>query len=135
MIQNSKLSVDAELWDAYSLSYFDFHSKWQHDEYAIITAFNPKSQKLTERENCINNQELESRLTLYPYCGVAVGDRRSDWMEESFAVVMSKNEAILLAREFKQFAIYYVKNNQLYLISCLADNKEQHLGDIRSQLK
>jgi hypothetical protein len=103
-------------------------------DYAIITAWNPGSILLSKKDNHDKNQELELAFPPVNWAKVKVGDARFNWYEESYAVALSMKKSIELGRIFKQNAIYYVVNNQLFLISC-HDNKQKKLGDIRERIQ
>ena len=58
------MKINANLWQAYSNVKFDSNIK-SFFENAIITAWNPESDKLSEYENCVNNQRLQNELIGY----------------------------------------------------------------------
>lgn len=134
MIEKNNTNIDASLWNSYSNSFFHFESEWNVLNYVVITAWNPWSKLRSKQDNCINNQELEKHLQHANYVSVAVGDSGFKWYEESFAVEISIDEAISLANEFQQHAIYYVTRGELYLIACTDPNKKHHIGEIRDRL-
>jgi len=127
------MKINSQLWQAYSIVKFDFQHKMECENYAIVTAWNPESVKLSEYENCVNNQRLQKSLTSYNWYNVLVGDPNCNWFEESFAVCMPLDEALNLGRAFSQNAIYYVSHNVLYLYSCV-DSHMECLGDFNSYL-
>ncbi|BBM65649.1 hypothetical protein VA249_22950 [Vibrio alfacsensis] len=134
MIEKSNMKIDASLWHAYSNPFFHFYRKWNEVNYAVITAWNPYSNLRSKEENCISNHKLEEQLYHVDYVPVLVGDKFFEWSEESYATAVSVEMAVQLANHFQQNAIYYVMNNELYLIVC-ADPKVMHeLGDIRPRL-
>lgn len=122
------MKINANLWQAYSNVKFDLQHKMAFENYAIITAWNPESDKLSEYENCVNNQRLQNELIGYDWCSVRVGDPEFYWFEQSFAVNMPLDKALALGRVYRQNAIYYVCNNMLYLHSCKGELREC-LGD------
>ncbi len=122
------MKINAKLWQAYSTVKFDLQHKIVCENYAIITAWNPKSVKLSKNENCVNNQHLQNRLSSYDWYLVRVGDPHFNWYEESFAVCMPLEAALKLGKTFNQNAIYYVSDNVLYLHSCV-DSHIECLGD------
>ncbi len=123
------MKINANLWRSYSDVKFDFKYQITLKNYAIITAWNPKSEKLSHYENCVNNQRLQNELKGYDWSLVYVGDSNFDWYEESFAVAIPLELALHLGRLFQQNAIYYVSQNQLYLYSCIGHQYE-NLGDL-----
>ncbi len=134
MIEKSNINIDTSLWNSYSNSFFHFESQWDISDYVVITAWNPRSNLRSKRDNCITNQELEKRLQHVNYASVIVGDSGFKWYEESFAVEIPIDEAISLANDFQQLAIYYVASGNLYLIACAEPDKKHHIGEIRNRL-
>lgn len=124
------MHIDAFLWDSYSNSFFHFETEWDVLTYAVITAWNPHSDLRSKEENRITNQELEERLRHASYVPVIVGDIDFEWCEESFAAEISVDDAISLANEFQQNAIYYVTRGELYLIACAAPDKKHYIGKL-----
>lgn len=122
------MKINAKLWQAYSDVKFDIQHKIDFERYAIITAWNPNSVKLSDYKNCVNNQHLKEQLSHYHWFPLRVGDPNFNWFEESFAVEIALEEALNLARAFGQNAIYYVSSNVLYLHSCIGSQQEC-LGD------
>ncbi len=100
----------------------------------MITAWNPHSNLRSKRDNCITNQELEKHLQHVNYVSVIVGDSGFKWYEESFAAEIPIDEAISLANEFQQHAIYYVTYGKLYLIASADPDKKHYIGEIRKRL-
>ncbi|MGD8112073.1 DUF3293 domain-containing protein [Vibrio sp. TRT 17S01] len=127
--------IDAQLWQAYCDPYFRFERSVKFAEFAIITAWNPNSKWRSEKENCLNNQLLLQDINHNQYIEVVVGDEQFSWSEASFAVEMSRSEAICLARRYQQNAIYYVQREALWLLSCLSDRTELELGSWKQRLR
>ncbi len=134
MIEKSNTNIDAILWYSYSNSFFRFESEWNVLSYVVITAWNPHSHLRSKEDNCITNQELEKYLQHTNYQPVTVGDRDFKWYEESFAVEISIDDAISLANEFQQNAIYYVTRGELYLIACADPDRKHYVGEISNRL-
>lgn len=127
------MKIDAQLWQYYSEVKFDFEEPFLNDCYAVITAWNPQSRRLSHNENRLNNQRLQLKLIDYDWVSVTVGDAKFEWFEESFAVAMELGMALDLARTFEQNAIYYVRSNILYLYSCV-DLQHISLGNIEKMI-
>ncbi len=134
MIEKSNTNIDASLWNSYSNSFFHFKSEWNVLNYVVITAWNPYSNLRSKQDNCITNQELEKHLQYANYVPVVVGDSTFNWYEESFAVEISIDDAISLANEFQQNAIYYVSGRELYLIACADPDKKHYIAEISERL-
>ncbi|MZI91766.1 DUF3293 domain-containing protein [Vibrio sp. CAIM 722] len=128
------MQINSHLWQAYSSVRFDFKAVINAECYAVITAWNPGSERLSHNENCLNNHRLQLKLNDYDWVSVVVGDPDFQWFEESFAVAMPLEAALDLALTFKQNAIYFVRNGALYLYSCV-DSHVVQLGSLEEKLK
>lgn len=122
------MSIDAQLWRVYSSVAMRFLAEWESDSYAIITACNPRSRKLSNNENCIKNRKLERDLADFHFASVNVGDPSFEWVEASFAVDIPFSQACELAQKYEQNAIYWVENGVLFLVSCDEDQTKKNLG-------
>ncbi|MDV6252496.1 DUF3293 domain-containing protein [Vibrio sp. EA2] len=134
MIEKNNTNIDASLWNAYANSFFRFETKWNVLSYVVITAWNPYSNLLSKEDNCIINQTLEKRLKHINYVPVVVGDRTFEWYEESFAAEISIENAISLANEFQQNAIYYVSHGDIYLIACSEPSNRHKIAKMSERL-
>lgn len=134
MIEKSNTNIDASLWNAYSESFFRFHAEWEVTNYAVITAWNPYSNLRSKEENCISNHKLEQQLNHVKHVPVTVGDQTFEWFEESYAAELTPQAAIDLANQFQQNAIYYVIDDELYLIACSEPEVLHKLGTIQPRL-
>ncbi|MBU2897222.1 DUF3293 domain-containing protein [Vibrio hepatarius] len=122
------MAIDKFLWQQYSDPYFTFVHPLVFEEFAILTAWNPYSQWQSKVENDRSNHSLVEEFGHTYFSEVYVGDRNFSWVETSFAVVISEQHALYLGQKYKQNAIYYVINDELYLLSCLADQTKVYLG-------
>ncbi|MFY2509640.1 DUF3293 domain-containing protein [Vibrio pectenicida] len=120
--------IDELLWQQYSDPYFKFTHSLGFEEFAIITAWNPNSQWQPKVENDRSNHSLVEEFGHTYFSEVYVGDRNFNWVETSFAVVISEQQALYLGQKYQQNAIYYVMNDELFLLSCLADQTKVSLG-------
>ncbi len=84
--------------------------------------------------NCISNHELEKQLNHVKHVPVTVGDQAFEWFEESYAAELTPEAAIVLAKDFQQNAIYYVIDDELYLIACSEPEILHKLGSMKSRL-
>ncbi|WP_428771309.1 DUF3293 domain-containing protein [Vibrio sp.] len=121
--------IDARLWQNYRDSYFCFTQWPEWDSYAIVTAWNPASQRLSNKDNHANNQRLLKALSGFNYVQVRVGNKDFSWVEDSFAVAIPLERARRLAQQFGQNAIYFIQSNRLYLYSCI-DSSQVCIGDL-----
>ena len=81
---------------------------------AILTAWNPRSQKLSEAENKTRNSALRSQLKEYTIFNALGQGCDASWpAEESFLVIgISKEQAELVAVEFEQNAYIWFEFDQ-----------------------
>jgi len=79
--------------------------------WALITAWNPYSQVLSEAKNAARNVALEGEIQqlALPYLKASGKDPSGEWLsEESFFVLgIGRKDAIALGKEFNQNAILY----------------------------
>ncbi|MCL9773362.1 DUF3293 domain-containing protein [Vibrio methylphosphonaticus] len=122
------MCVNAQLWDSYANACFRFEGEWRAKQYAIITAWNPRSIHLSNDYNIIKNNELIIDIYGRSKLKVVVGDANFDWYEESYAVEMTLLEACDLGQKYHQNAIYYVDNGVLLLVPCDGERQPKNLG-------
>ena len=81
---------------------------------AIITAWNPRSQKLSEAENKTRNSALRSQLKEYTIFNALGQGCDASWpAEESFLVIgISKEQVELVVVEFEQNAYIWFEFDQ-----------------------
>lgn len=89
--------------------------------FAIITAHNPGSRRLSDEENARRHRELERLLRGRGY-DLAPSVNRSpegDWVEEGLAVLgIGLEEALDIGRRFGQNAIVYGQGERVALAWC-----------------
>lgn len=127
------MTINAQLWQAYREPFFRFISTPPVDAFAIVTAWNPASQRLTLEQNRLRQQAMITSLVGAAWSEVLVGDSRFEWSEESLAVTMPMQTALSLANRFGQNTIYYVQGETLILVSCLPDGRQESLGQWRTR--
>jgi hypothetical protein len=91
--------------------------------FAIITAFNPRGENVSPAENEKNTRELATRLRSSSYRFAQVDACSPDWShcECSFAVVMLQDEALDLARELEQVAIFWFDGARFWILGALVE--------------
>lgn len=129
------MTIDAQLWQAYSEPYFRFNQPVHFAKFAIITAWNPASVWLSKSDNDRNNRHLAAEIDHTCWCSVDVGNQDFSWMEESFAIEISLQQALKLGRKYRQNAIYYIEGEQLFLLSCVGQQSKVALGEWRSRCR
>lgn len=96
--------------------------------FAIITAHNPKSERLSAEENQRRHGELGHDLSkLGPEYGPSTGESPDrSWVEEGFVVFDIGLEAALeLGRKFGQHAILWGEGERVYLAWCETGQAEE----------
>jgi hypothetical protein len=86
----------------------------------MISAWNPGVQ-LSEAENEKLSRELEALLNDRGYLWVQAkgADPNSDYFEPSYVITnIAESDALSIARDFKQVAIFRITHDQLTVIMC-----------------
>ena len=91
--------------------------------FAIMTAFDPRGENLSPAENEKRKHALGARLRASNYRFVQVDACSPDQShcECSFAVVMPQDEALDLARELEQVAIFWFDGTRFWILGALAE--------------
>ncbi|PSW08889.1 DUF3293 domain-containing protein [Photobacterium rosenbergii] len=120
------------LWCSYQSIIFNLKQHPVYPCFAILTAFNPRSIVLSKKDNLVRHQKLELALKSQVEGVLPISCSAPDgqWHELGFIVPMSKAEACREAKRWGQNAIYWVEDNELFLVPVLLDGVEtQRLGD------
>jgi hypothetical protein len=89
--------------------------------FAVITAYNPRSERLSDAENRARHQALEATveargLEHAPSCSTSP---KGAWREDGVVVFdLSLGEALELGRQFEQHAVLYGQGGQVTLAWC-----------------
>ncbi len=129
--------MQKQLWQNYQQSYFLCQGCLLPEPFAIITACNPYSRKLTAGQNAHRQQTLVNQLADMGLAqvGVLAGDRQMHWSEASVAVKCSESMAFAIAWEHEQNAFFWIERGQLLLKPCrLQGVSEVNLGDFARRL-
>ena len=89
--------------------------------FAIVTAFDPRGENLSAAENEQRTRDLERRLAKNGHCFTSLdccSPNRSH-CERSFAVEMPQQEAIELARELEQVAIFWFDGQRFWIVGAM----------------
>jgi hypothetical protein len=91
--------------------------------FAILTAFDPRGENLSRAENEKRKHELDERLRANGYRFVHVDCCSPDrsHCECSVAVIMPQDQAIDLARELEQVAIFWFDGSRFWIIGALVE--------------
>ena len=89
--------------------------------FAIMTAFDPRGENLSAAENEKRTQALDARLRAsnYKFAQVDACSPDHSHCECSFAVVMPQEEALDLARELEQVAIFWFDGARFWIVGAL----------------
>ena len=96
-----------------------FLEKMNHEEWAFITAHNPFSEVVSDRENEERHHQLKKQIEEYAFFeGEGVGTDPSWKPERSFLILgITQKDAVKLGKQLKQNAIVVGKRkNQVRLI-------------------
>ncbi|WP_429039764.1 DUF3293 domain-containing protein [Aeromonas media] len=102
--------------------------------YAIVTAWNPASQRVGMRRNARRQRALSRHLADTLVMGPVWGsDPDEFWQEASLLLHIPQGEAIRLAARFGQNALYWVVEGELWLVPVLLKGEPCHLGRLTSR--
>jgi hypothetical protein len=93
------------------------------DPFAIMTAFDPRGENLSDEENEERRRLLEQRLTGLGHGFVNVDCCSPDrsHCECSVAVVMPQEDAIALAKELEQVAIFWFDGQRFWIVGAMVE--------------
>lgn len=93
------------------------------EPFAIMTAFDPRGESLTSEANEQRRRALEGRLTSAGYRFVSVDCCSPDrsHCECSVAVVMPQKDAIDLAKELEQVAIFWFDGERFWIVGAMVE--------------
>lgn len=92
--------------------------------FAVMTAFDPRGRDLADSDNERRQAELTDRLRRAGYRFVDVDACSPDGShcECSLAVVMEQSEAIELARELEQVAIFWFDGQRFWILGAIVES-------------
>ena len=93
------------------------------EPFAIMTAFDPRGENLSATENEKRRQEQEQRLRSsgYRFAQVDCCSPDGSHCECSAAVIMTQEQALDLARELEQVAIFWFDGRHFWILGALAE--------------
>lgn len=137
-MRNVNQSQQRALWQLYAATCFVVNqgSGWG-GAFAIITACNPRGQLLSAGANRIRDRQLQQRLQQSRSAHRRLVGAAPDLSHQecSWAVWVDEAQALALAAELGQNAIYYVSHDQLWLLPCLMAGERRALGRFRDRLR
>lgn len=125
------------LWQFYKRSIFLCHQTLSPGvDFAIISGQNPAGITENPLYNQLLDKKLQARLQQLgaPYRSVIGAAPDLSFQEKSWVVLCDKEQAIALAHEFTQNAIYWVQQGRLYLVPVLLKEQEEYLGQFEQRL-
>ncbi|WP_372871393.1 DUF3293 domain-containing protein [Shewanella sp.] len=127
-----------QLWQHYQSTEFLLTQQLSlSSSFAIVTAHNPEGQILTSCQNRLRDRALLRDIESYgvPYRALVGASNDLAHMEKSWAVFLSKADSLALARRYQQNAIYYVIQDQLELLPCVAEATAVSLGSFSKRVR
>ena len=94
------------------------------DPFAVITAFDPGGRDLSAAENDQRKADLGRRLTIagHRYVNVDACSPDGSHCECSVAVVMGQSDALALAREIGQVAIFWFDGRRFWILGAIVES-------------
>jgi hypothetical protein len=91
--------------------------------FAIMTAYDPQGRNLSHEENEKRKQSLDKKLRASGYTFVHVDCCSPDrsHCEASVAVPMPRDDALVLARELQQIAIFWFDGERFWILGAVVD--------------
>jgi hypothetical protein len=93
------------------------------EPFAIMTAFDPRGENLGSEENDQRRRALERRLASagYQFVNVDCCSPDRSHCERSVAVVMPQEDAIDLAKELEQVAIFWFDGERFWIVGAMVE--------------
>jgi hypothetical protein len=125
------------LWESYKSSVFLCHQALNCSiDFAIISAQNPAGNVEHPYLNLRRDNELKACLDQQrlPHRSVIGSAPDLSFQEKSWIVLCDKTQAIKLALQFEQNAMYWIEHGELYLVPVLMQQQEEKLGNFSDRL-
>jgi hypothetical protein len=88
------------------------------EHFFIVTGHNPFGGRATESENSEINDVLLAQIRNSGWHHFPVTGQCQDHAEAGYGVICTRAEAIMLGEEFRQDAIYEVRDDEVILVAC-----------------
>ncbi|MEO8579862.1 MAG: DUF3293 domain-containing protein [Gemmatimonadales bacterium] len=94
------------------------------DPFAVLTAFDPRGRDLSPAENETLKRELDQRLSAsgYKFAHVDACSPDRSHCECSVAVIMPQKEALALARDIEQIAIFWFDGKRFWILGAIVES-------------
>lgn len=116
------------LWEKYKAVKFRIGASFpNYQAFAIVTAYNPASIVCSDKVNRIKQQKLCRYLSnkQLGFCDIVAGNHDFSYFEPSLAVETEVMQAMNLAKLYRQNAIYYVEDENLFLLPTMVKHVEK----------
>lgn len=106
-------------------------------QFAIISAYATTGQTWTRKRNRAADRALRRHLreTNVWHWRLVGYSPATDHSEPSWACAMPRVEAMKLAIRFLQDAIYWVEQDELFVLSCQSNQSRRRVGSFRHRLR
>lgn len=97
----------------------------------IITAYNPDGITASDQENQIADEKLRAHLDFlaFDHFPVTGGNANFSHAEPGYGLACARQEALALARDFRQQAVFEIRQGRVFLISALpSPEPDEELG-------
>lgn len=113
--------MNSDLKEEYRNVRFRYSDQDIPAEFFVITAHNPDGQTVDEQTNSEANRKLSRAISDlgFPLVPVTGGSPDFSHVEPGFAVSCSREQALELARRFRQDAVFEIMNGRVHLVSAL----------------
>jgi hypothetical protein len=93
------------------------------EPFAVLTAFDPRGENLSDSENASRKRKLDGRLRAagYKFAQVDACSPDRTHCESSVAVLMPQDEAVALARDLEQVAIFWFDGKRFWILGALVE--------------
>lgn len=115
--------MPTELKDEYRKVRFKCEQPEPTRHFFIITAYNPDGLTVSDQANKKADQSMQAEIARlgYNYFSVTGGSPDFSHAEPGYGLTCNREEALTLARQFRQDALFEVKSNRVFLVSALVD--------------
>lgn len=123
-------------WLAYQRTQFQWHEPpLNRRSFVILTAHNPKGQRRSNLANAFAHSTLvrQLRVRRWPYSVISGMSPDASHSELSLAVACSLSQGVCMAQRFKQHAIYWIKQDKLYLVAVLNGKPMVSMGSFSTR--
>ena len=123
-------------WLAYQRTQFQWHEPpLDRRNFVILTAHNPKGLRQSDLANPLAHSTLirQMRVRRWPYSLISGMSPDASHSELSLALACSLSRGMRIAQHFKQHAIYWVKQDKLYLVAVLGGKPKVLMGSFSAR--